>query len=111
MINRLIQRLFKHIDSFLLACLLFIMLVGLMVLYSASGQSAGRLTAQLINMSVALTVMWLVANIKPSYIEQVAVPAYILGILLLIGVALFGDISHGARRWLNLVSPKYNHQS
>jgi rod shape determining protein RodA len=32
----------------------------------------------------------------------VAVPLYILGMLLLIGVALFGDVSHGAKRWLNL---------
>jgi rod shape determining protein RodA len=29
-------------------------------------------------------------------------PLYSLGVLLLIGVALFGEISHGARRWLDL---------
>jgi len=33
---------------------------------------------------------------------RLAVPMYVLGMVLLIGVALFGEISHGARRWLNL---------
>ena len=33
---------------------------------------------------------------------RTAVPIYLLGMVLLIGVALFGEISHGARRWLNL---------
>jgi rod shape determining protein RodA len=31
-----------------------------------------------------------------------ALPLFILGLLLLLGVALFGEISHGARRWLSL---------
>jgi rod shape determining protein RodA len=102
MISQLIQGIFKHIDTFLLGCLLFTMLVGLFVLYSASGQSLERVTSQLINIAVALGVMWLVANIQPQHLERIAVPVYLLGVVLLIGVALFGDISHGARRWLNL---------
>ncbi len=102
MISELFQRFFKHIDSFLMACLLFTMLVGLFVLYSASGHSVERVSAQLINIGVALFVMWVVANIQPQKLESIAVPAYLFGVLLLIGVALFGDVSHGARRWLNL---------
>ncbi len=102
MLNKLAQRFFKHIDSFLISCLLFTLLVGLFVLYSASGQSFGRVSAQVINISVALSTMWIVANIQPQLLERIAVPIYVLGVLLLIGVALFGDISHGARRWLNL---------
>ena len=102
MIKKVFHGLFKHIDSFLMACLLFTMLVGLFVLYSASGQSISRISAQLINIAVALVVMWLAANIQPQLLERIAVPAYVIGVILLIGVALFGDISHGARRWLNL---------
>lgn len=102
MINKLLQVLFKHIDSFLMGCLLFTMLVGLLVLYSASGRSIDRVSAQMINITVALIIMWVVANIQPQLLERIAVPAYVLGVLLLIAVALFGDISHGARRWLNL---------
>jgi rod shape determining protein RodA len=102
MISQLLQGFFKHIDTFLMGCLLFTMLVGLFVLYSASGQSIERISSQLINIGIALGVMWLTANIQPQHLERIAVPAYIVGIVLLIGVALFGDVSHGARRWLNL---------
>ena len=102
MINQLLHRLLKHIDTFLMGCLLFTMLVGLFVLYSASGQSVGRVLAQAVNIAVALVAMWLVANIQPHHLERAALPLYIVGVLLLIGVALFGEVSHGARRWLNL---------
>jgi len=102
MISQLLQGLFKHIDSFLMGCLLFTILVGLFVLYSASGQNFERVSAQLVNIAIALSIMWLVANVQPQLLERVAVPVYLLGVILLIGVALFGDISHGARRWLDL---------
>ena len=102
MISQLLQGLFKHIDSFLMGCLLFTILVGLFVLYSASGQNFERVSAQLANIVIALGIMWLVANVQPQLLERIAVPIYLLGVFLLIGVALFGDISHGARRWLDL---------
>lgn len=102
MINQLLHRLFKHIDTFLMGCLLFTMLVGLFVLYSASGQSLERVLAQAVNIAVALGAMWLIANVQPQHIERAALPLYLVGVLLLIGVALFGEVSHGARRWLNL---------
>ena len=76
MINKLLQGLFKHIDSFLMGCLLFTMLVGLFVLYSASGQSLERVTAQLINMTVAITVLWLASNVQPQLLERIAPPLY-----------------------------------
>jgi rod shape determining protein RodA len=102
MLNKLLQVLFKHIDTFLMACILFTILVGLFVLYSASGQSFDRVSAQLVNIAIALSVMWLASNIQPQHLEGIAPPLYILGILLLIAVELFGHISHGAQRWLDL---------
>lgn len=102
MISKLLKPLGKHIDSFLMTCLLLTMLVGLFVLYSASGQSFERLYAQCINIIVALGFMWGAANIGPTKLERIALPLYVFGVLLLIAVALFGSISHGARRWLSL---------
>jgi rod shape determining protein RodA len=102
MISKLLQGLFKHIDSFLMGCLLFTILVGLFVLYSASGQNIDRVTAQLVNIAVAMTVLWLASNIQPQLLERIAPPLYLLGILLLIAVEIFGHISHGAQRWLDL---------
>ena len=102
MISKLYQLLFKHIDAFLMTCLFFALLISLFVLYSASGQDLGRVYSQAVNMAVALSVLWVVANIPPQKLQRIALWLYILGVILLIGVALFGTISHGARRWLNI---------
>ncbi len=102
MISKLLQHMVKHIDAFLMTCLFFTLLVGLFVLYSASGQSFARVYAQGINIIVALSFMWAAANVAPNQLQRIALPLYVLGVLLLITVTLFGSISHGARRWLNL---------
>ena len=102
MISKLSQLLSKHIDSFLMACLFFALLIGMFVLFSASGQSFSRVLGQATNIAVALSVMWIAANISPSQFERIALPIYVVGVLLLVAVALFGTISHGARRWLNI---------
>ena len=102
MIDRLFKRLFKHIDGFLMGCLFLTLLLGLFVLFSASGENWDRMGAQLTNITVALLIMWVAANIPPQHLERIALPLSILGLLLLLGVALFGEIANGARRWLDL---------
>ncbi|HEX5539052.1 MAG TPA: rod shape-determining protein RodA [Methylophilaceae bacterium] len=102
MIKTLFKRFAAHLDPFLLACVVLMLLTGLVVLYSASGQSLERVSGQMINILVAFGVMWVASNVPPQHLERIALPLYALGLLLLLGVALFGEISHGARRWLNL---------
>ena len=102
MISTVAKYLTRHIDSFLMGCLVVAILTAFAVLYSASGQSTGRITAQGVNLLVALSFMWIAANIPPQHLERASLPLYLLGLLLLVGVALFGEISHGARRWLHL---------
>ena len=102
MINEIFAYIAKRVDSFLMGCLLFACTVGLLVLFSASGASFERVFSQFLNICAALAIMWLAANTSPHYLERVALPLYIFGLLLLIAVALFGQISHGARRWLNV---------
>ena len=102
MINRLIVLLTRHLDPFLLAVVGMLLSIGLVVLFSASGESFGRVGAQLINIAVAAAVLWAIANVAPQHLLRLALPVYILGLVLLIGVALFGEVSNGARRWLHL---------
>lgn len=102
MISKLLQQFLKHIDSFLMVCLFFTLVVGLFVLYSASGQNVARVLGQGMNIVVALSFMWVAANIAPNQLERIAMPLYVLGVVLLVGVALFGHISHGAQRWLDI---------
>jgi len=100
--RRIWRRLVAHIDRPLMLGISLLLLISLMVLYSADNASWGQPLKQMINILVALACMWIVANLPLHYLMRTAVPIYVLGMVLLIGVALFGEISHGARRWLNL---------
>jgi len=92
----------RYIDGFLLVGILTLMSVGLIVLYSATGTNINKVSHQMVNILVALVVMWSVANIPLQQIRRLALPMYMIGLVLLIGVALFGEISNGARRWLDV---------
>ncbi|MEI8162368.1 MAG: rod shape-determining protein RodA [Betaproteobacteria bacterium] len=99
MIRDLPQRLIAPLDPslMLIAGLLLLMSIGVM-----GSASPERLNSQLINVAVALVVMRALAQVPPQRLMHLAVPVYLIGLLLLIAVALFGDVSKGARRWLNL---------
>jgi rod shape determining protein RodA len=101
-INRLLLFLGRHVDSYLLAAVGALLVVGMITLYSASGESFGRVGNQLVNIGLAFAVMWLAANIPPHILQRLAMPVYILGLILLVAVALFGEITNGARRWLDI---------
>ena len=102
MLRRLSRFMTQHVDGILLCGIVLLMFTGLLVLLSASNGSYVRVSGQLMNMLVALGVMWLFANIPPHYLMRLALPLFVLGCGLLIGVALFGDVVNGARRWLHI---------
>ena len=92
----------RRIDSFLFGITLAIVGVGFVTLFSAADQSLARVGNQLASLAVALVAMWVVANIPPQTLARAAVPLYVLAVVLLVGVALFGVVVNGSRRWLNL---------
>ncbi|MDP3514608.1 MAG: rod shape-determining protein RodA [Sulfuritalea sp.] len=99
MLRNFAQRLVAPIDGplMLIAGMLLLLAVGMM-----GSASPERLNTQLVNVAVALVVMRIAAQVPPQRLMHLAVPIYLAGLLLLIAVALFGDVSKGARRWLNL---------
>jgi rod shape determining protein RodA len=101
-IRRVVRFFTAHLDQPLLGAVLLLMLTGLVVLYSASNGSLVRTSSQFTNMLIALGVMWVFAQIPPHYLMRLSVPVYAVGLLLLLGVALFGEIVNGARRWLHI---------
>ena len=101
-VRRIGERLFEGIDGTLLVLLITLSMLGMAALFSATFESPSRVIAQLVNLSVALVAMWLVAQISPQTMMRFAIPAYAIGVALLIAVALFGDIVNGARRWLHV---------
>jgi rod shape determining protein RodA len=100
--HRLARRLVEGIDATLFTLCLLLVVLGLATLFSASYENPGRVTAQAVNLAVALLAMWLVAQIPPQTLMRFAVPAYLLGLALLVAVALAGDVVNGARRWLHV---------
>jgi len=101
-LRRLARSSIDGIDASLLTVALLLMALGIATLYSASEESPERVVGQLRHLAFALGAMWLVARMPPQWIMRSAFPVYVSGLLLLIGVALFGDVVNGARRWLSL---------
>ncbi|USH01802.1 peptidoglycan glycosyltransferase MrdB [Grimontia kaedaensis] len=91
-----------HIDLPLLLGILALMGFGLMVMWSASGQSVAMMERQVFRIFLSLGVMFVLAQISPRHYEFWAPYLYVTGILMLIAVLLFGETAKGAQRWLDL---------
>jgi rod shape determining protein RodA len=94
------QRL--HIDPLLLLLLLVLTAFGLIVLYSASGQSMASIERQGRFLLIAYLSMFAIAQLNVERIKRLAPLAYITGIGLLIAVVFFGVGAKGAQRWLSI---------
>src|SRR5690606_32442468 len=91
-----------HIDFFLLASLLSLTVLGLLVLYSASGHHLPCVEKQAVFFCIAYVTMFVVAQLPVDFMRRMAPIAYVGGLFLLVGVAIFGEISMGAQRWLDI---------
>jgi rod shape determining protein RodA len=96
----LLQKL--HIDGLLLIGLIVLMSVGLFTIYSAGGQDPALIQRQVIRLSVALVVMFILAQVPPMMYRGMSVYFYVIGVLMLLGVLFFGVMGKGAQRWLDL---------
>ena len=102
MIRRLFERVTEKIDGPLFAIVVCLLALGLATLYSAAYQAPGRVGAQALNVVLAIALMWIAAQTPPQVFMRYAIPAFVVVLLMLAGVALFGDVRNGARRWLPL---------
>ncbi len=101
-LQRVALRIAEGINGTLLVIILLLSMLGFAALFSASYDNPGRVLNQLVSLSIALGAMWVTAQIAPQTLMRFAVPAYLIGLVLLVAVALFGDVVNGARRWLNV---------
>ncbi|HWM44963.1 MAG TPA: FtsW/RodA/SpoVE family cell cycle protein, partial [Burkholderiales bacterium] len=101
-VQRIVLRLVEGIDGTLLLLILSLSALGFAALFSASYETPGRVLNQVMHLSLALAAMWVVAQMAPQTLMRFAVPAYVIGLVLLVLVALFGDVVNGARRWLHV---------
>ncbi|MRW87239.1 rod shape-determining protein RodA [Pseudoduganella sp. FT26W] len=93
---------FTVFDVPLTIIIIMLLTVSTITLYSASIGIPGKIEDHFRNIVLFFFVMWLVANITPQMMMRIAVPAYAIGVFLLVCVALVGTIKLGARRWLHI---------
>src|SRR5580693_2040586 len=91
------------LDGPLTGVLAIIVVIGILVVYSASGQNWKMVQHHLMNIGIAVAAMLALAKFAtPRYLRMFAPIAYIVGVLLLIVVDVTGHVGKGAQRWLDV---------
>jgi rod shape determining protein RodA len=91
------------LDGPLTGVLALIVCIGILVVYSASGQNIKMVEHHLANIAIAVTALLALARLSsPQYLRLFSPVAYLIGILLLAVVAVTGHIGKGAQRWLDI---------
>jgi rod shape determining protein RodA len=91
-----------HLDGPLLVSVLAVCAAGLIVLFSAAGEDVHIALGQAARVGLGLVVLTLVAQVPPRVMRIGAPFLYGVGVLLLVAVAVVGDVAMGAQRWLDL---------
>ncbi len=95
----LLRGFLRPIDPMLLLLLGVLLGYAWVLMQSASPE---RLDNQLLHFGIALGAMWCMAWLKPTHMLSLALPLYAVGVVLLLGVEFFGEVSKGAQRWLDI---------
>ncbi len=103
--DRLQHRL--HLDFTLLLLLALVAGYGLIVLYSANGQSMDGVQRQGIYFALAFAVMFVAAQVPPHLLRRLAPWAYAGGVVLLVLVLVLGIGAKGAQRWLGIAGFRF----
>jgi rod shape determining protein RodA len=91
------------LDGPLTGVLAIIVCIGILVVYSASGQNLKMIEHHLANIAIAVAALIALARLAtPQYLRLFAPIAYVIGILLLLVVAVTGHVGKGAQRWLDI---------
>jgi rod shape determining protein RodA len=91
-----------NLDGPLLVGLGFLALYGLVILYSASGQSTVTILRTLMRLALGVAAMLALTHASPNFLRRLSPWLYVIGVLLLLVVEVTGVIGKGAQRWLNL---------
>lgn len=90
------------VDLPLLLTLLAVTSFGLVVLYSAGGEDAGRVARQGARAALGFAAFFVMAQIQPRYLRLWTPWLYCAVLGMLLAVAVEGEISQGAQRWLDV---------
>ncbi|MFQ5900615.1 MAG: rod shape-determining protein RodA [Thermodesulfobacteriota bacterium] len=96
------RRLLLNFDWVILLLVLMLGSIGIISLYSTSGGNAAVYTRQLYWLLVGFIFMIPMFVFSYQYLERFAYPIYVISLILLLLVLIFGRTSFGARRWLDV---------
>ena len=89
-------------DTTMMVALGLIVAISVGTMYSAALDAPARFAAHLRNLGIGFGVMWIAAVVPPSILLRAAPAIYAVSVALLVAVELFGIVSKGAQRWLDL---------
>jgi rod shape determining protein RodA len=96
-------RKFLGMNWVLFLLMIILMAYGIYAIYSATWMREQSFwTSQLVWMGVCLPMFFVVSLVDYRWIRVGAVPLYILSLLALVAVMLFGETRYGAKSWLDL---------
>jgi len=91
-----------YIDIWLLMGILALASLGSLVVFSAADGDSMFMEGHFTKLLLASLLMVIAAQIPMRWYQNLSFVTYLAGIGLLIAVMLFGEISKGAQRWLDL---------
>jgi rod shape determining protein RodA len=94
--------LFRGFDALLAFAVLLLCAAGLLAMYSSGYDHGTRFVDHGRNMLLAGAILFVVAQVPPQQLMKFAVPVYVVGVVLLLGVEFFGITKKGAQRWINV---------
>lgn len=91
-----------HLDPWLCLYILLTASLGLMTLYSVSGQNTSMVLKQAMSFGIGFAVMFFLAQIPPKIYQALSPIFYVFGLLCLFAVFAFGEVRLGAKRWIGI---------
>ena len=91
-----------HLDGPLLIALVFLSALGLVVIFSASGENWDVMLRQGVRLGVSLVAMLILAQVPPETLRRLSPHLFVIGLVALLGVLVIGVAAKGAQRWLDL---------
>lgn len=101
------RRLIKNFDWLTFSVVIFIILIGIMTIYSATRpvieeDSHRFYIKQAIWLIIGVTGLFLMVSFDYIWLSRFSVCLYLIGIISLIAVFIFGRTGMGAQRWITL---------
>jgi rod shape determining protein RodA len=96
--------IFAGFDAVLVLAVVLLACAGLVTMYSAGFDHGTRFVDHGRNMVLAFIVLFLAAQVPPQQLMRLAIPLYIVGLILLVATLVpgLGVTKKGATRWLSI---------